>query len=170
MSVAHKPAELVILFADVCGSTALYERLGDAQASACVGECLRRLAESGSAHGGELVKTIGDEILMVFKEPDAAAAAARDMHLAIADMPPQGGTALAIHVGFHIGGAVRRNGDAYGDAVNVAARLVSLAKGGQSLTTASTLRMLAPEWDRVARQIDDTRIRGKAGKVTLFEL
>jgi len=163
-------AELVILFADVSGSTPLYEALGDAKASAVIAECLRCMTDSGRKHHGELVKTIGDEILMVFPHPDNAAAAAREMHSAVAGLPTVAGKPMAVHIALHQGSAMRQDGDAFGDAVNVTARLVALAKAGQTVTSASTLKQLSPEWLSLARQIDNTAIRGKTGQVTVYEL
>lgn len=164
------PAELVILFADVCGSTPLYEVLGDARASAAIAGCLRCMVDSGRKHQGELVKTIGDEILMIFPHPDDAAAGARDMHRAVAGLPPQAGKPMSVHIALHQGSAMRQEGDAFGDAVNVAARLVALAKANQTVTSAATLKHLSEPWLSLARQIDNTPIRGKTGQVTVYEL
>jgi adenylate cyclase len=165
-----EPANLVILFADICGSTRLYETLGDAQASAVIGACLKAIERAGGAHQGELVKTIGDEILMLFPQPDHAAAAARAMHEAARDLPAGPGQAMALHIGFHVGSALRENNDVLGDGVNVAARLVGLAKAGQTLTSATTLRQLSNDWLNLARQVDNTLVRGKTGQITLYEL
>lgn len=165
-----KPANLVTLFADICGSTRLYETLGDKQASAVIEACLRQMEAAGRSRGGELVKTIGDEALMVFPQPDAAADAARDMHV-VAGTPATGSSqAMALHIGFHLGSALRKTGDILGDGVNVAARLVALAKPGQTLTSAVTLRQMSPEWQNHARQVDSTQVRGKTGQITLYEL
>lgn len=164
------PADLVILFADVCGSTRLYETLGDARASAAIAECLGCMADSGRRCKGELVKTIGDEILMIFPRADDAAASACDMHRAVAELPPLAGQSLAIHIGIHQGSAMRQDGDAFGDAVNVSARLVALAKAGQTVISAATLKQLSEEWLNLARQLDSTLLRGKTGQVTVYEL
>lgn len=163
-------AELVILFADICGSTRLYEGLGDARASAAIGNCLKDIEQRGRTHQGELIKTIGDEALMVFPDPDAAAAAARDMHLAAHALPAGDGHSMSLHIGFHLGSALREAGDILGDGVNVAARLVALAKPGQTLTSAATLRSLSNDWLNLARQVDSTLVRGKTGQITLYEL
>jgi adenylate cyclase len=165
-----EPANLVILFADICGSTRLYETLGDAQASAAINACLKAIEQAGSRHEGELVKTIGDEILMLFPRPDQAAAAARAMHEAARELPAGPGQTMALHIGFHAGSGLRENNDVLGDGVNVAARLVGLAKAGQTLTSAATLRQLSNDWLNLARQVDSTLVRGKTGQITLYEL
>lgn len=165
-----KSADLVILFADICGSTQLYETLGDAQASATIGNCLKQIERSGRDCQGELVKTIGDEILMVFSQPDQAAAAARAMHEAAQALSATPDRPMALHIGFHFGSAMREDHDVHGDGVNVAARLVALAKAGQTLTSAATLRRLSNEWLNLARQVDSTLVRGKTGPITIYEL
>jgi class 3 adenylate cyclase len=165
-----QPANLVILFADICGSTRLYETLGDTQASAAIGACLKRIEEIGQAHRGELIKTIGDEIMMVFPQPDDAAAAAQNMHLAAGSLPAGNGQPMTLHIGFHLGSALREDKDVLGDGVNVAARLVTLAKPGQTLSSAATLRQLSNDWLNLARQVDHTLVRGKTGQITLYEL
>ena len=161
---------LVILFADVCGSTGLYETLGDAKASAAIGACLGQIGDCGRKQDGELIKTIGDEIMMVFPRPDQAAAAAHAMHEATSQLQSGPGRPMALHIGFHFGSAVRKKQDVLGDSVNLAARLVSLAKAGQTLTSAMTLDHLSECWTNLARQVDNTQVRGRTGQVTIFEL
>ncbi|MGH8560797.1 MAG: adenylate/guanylate cyclase domain-containing protein, partial [Nevskiales bacterium] len=151
-------ADLVILFADICGSTRLYESLGDTRASAAIGNCLKQIEHSARAHGGELIKTIGDEVLMLFPQPDDAATAARDMHLAAHALPATENSPMTLHIGFHLGSALREGKDVLGDGVNVAARLVGLAKPGQTLTSAATLRQLSNDWLNLARQVDSTQV------------
>ncbi len=163
-------ANLVILFADICGSTRLYEMLGDTQASAAIQACLKTIEQAGNRHEGTLVKTIGDEILMLFPRPDQAAAAARAMHEAARELPAGPEQRMTLHIGFHVGSGLRENHDVLGDGVNVAARLAGLAKGGQTLTSAATLRQLSSDWLNLARQVDNTLVRGKTGQITLYEL
>lgn len=165
-----EPTNIVILFADVCGSTGLYEALGDDKASAAIGTCLKTIEACGQAHAGELIKTIGDEIMMVFPSPAQAAEAAHAMHDAAAALQPSPGRPMSLHIGFHFGSAVRNGLDVHGDSVNLAARLVSLAKPGQTLTSASTLDHLPERWLNQTRPVDKTQVRGRTGQVTMFEL
>src|SRR5882672_7591435 len=60
------PVKLAVLFADITGSTRLYEKLGNARALECVGLCLNIMRESALGCGGRVVQTIGDEVLCVF--------------------------------------------------------------------------------------------------------
>jgi len=58
--------KIAILFADICGSTALYEKLGDLLARQLIARCISIMKGTLSTHNGTLIKTIGDEILCTF--------------------------------------------------------------------------------------------------------
>src|SRR5205807_9653520 len=79
-----------VLFANVTGSTKLYEAAGDAQAAEAIGRCLERLRLSAEATGGRVVKTMGDSVMALFSNPDAAASAAARMQVAIESLAAVG--------------------------------------------------------------------------------
>ena len=162
---------MAILFADVCGSTRIYERHGDAKARRLIGRCIELMTAATVEHGGTLIKTIGDEVMCRFPGAGEAAAAALDMQerVASAVLTTFGGS-LSIHVGFHFGEVVEEGGDVFGDAVNVAARMVNLAKADQVLTTAATVELLSPEQRKGARQIARAEVKGKSEKIDVYEL
>ena len=74
--MARKAATLAIVFADISGSTKLYERLGDAIARELVAQCLGVMSEYIEKHSGRVIKTIGDEIMSTFPTADQAVEAA----------------------------------------------------------------------------------------------
>ena len=76
-------SELAVLFADVSGSTRLYETLGDERALATVGRCVELMREACDGHAGRVIKTIGDEVMAVFPLADEAAQAAAVMQARI---------------------------------------------------------------------------------------
>jgi adenylate cyclase len=164
------PRKLVILFADVAGSTKLYETLGDAEALATIGRCLDVMKAICDDHGGRVVKTIGDETMAVFPLPANAAYAAIAMQTQISALRTSKGAPLAIHAGFHFGPVIDDNTDVFGDAVNVAARLSSLAKAGQTLISAETVEVLSPALRARTRDQDAHTVRGKQNDVHTFEL
>jgi class 3 adenylate cyclase len=164
------PRKLAILFADVAGSTKLYETLGDAEALATIGRCLDVMKSVCEEHGGRIVKTIGDEAMAVFPLPANAAYAAIAMQTQISAMRTSTGAPLAIHVGFHFGPVIDDNADVFGDAVNVAARLSSLAKAGQTLASAETVETLSPALRARTRDHDAHTVRGKLADIQTFEL
>ena len=111
--MTQDPQHLAVLFADITGSSKLYESLGDAEALATIDGCLDIVAKVCTGAGGRVVKTIGDEVMAVFPSADAAARAATDMQVRISTRRTSRGTPLAIHVGFHFGPIIeegRRNG------------------------------------------------------------
>jgi adenylate cyclase len=146
-----------VLFADLAGD-------------ARVPECRRALEEATRAAGGELVKTIGEGIMAAFPTPDAAAAAATQMHCAVAALAPPGAAAATLRIGFHAGPVIRRDGDLFGDTVNVAARLAQHAARGQILTSRETARLLSAALRNAARALYAVEVKGKSGKVELWEV
>ncbi len=164
------PRKLAILFADVAGSTKLYETLGDAEALQTIGRCLDIMRTVCEEHGGRVVKTIGDEAMVVFPLPANAAYASIAMQNQISALRTSKGLPLAIHAGFHFGAVIDDGVDVFGDSVNVAARLTSLAKAGQTLVSGETVQILSPSLRARTRDQDSHTVRGKQDDVHTFEL
>ncbi|HVQ61309.1 MAG TPA: adenylate/guanylate cyclase domain-containing protein [Burkholderiales bacterium] len=162
--------ERAILFADVSGSTALYELLGDKPAAKAIDAVLGALREVIASRDGVVVKTIGDELMVVFNNPEAACEAAREMQQRMATWPPISGAKLAIRIGFHHGLVLEDKGDFWGDGVNTAARLAGLAKAGQILTTGATANALPGVQRGNLRDLDAISVKGKQDAVRVFEL
>ena len=161
---------LAILFADVSGSTRLYETVGDVEALATIGRCLTVVGATCEGYGGRVVKTIGDEVMAAFPSADQAAQAAAEMQARISAQPPVGRVRLAIRVGFHVGPAIEVDGDVFGDSVNVAARMTSLAKGEQVILSGETAGALSPLLRARVREIDLMTVKGKDKDIGIFEL
>jgi class 3 adenylate cyclase len=161
---------LGIIFADIAGSTRLYEVLGDTKAREAVGNGLAALARVTERVGGRVVKTIGDELMATFPTPDATVAAAIAMQDAILDIAPIGGRRMAIRVGLHFGPVLSVDNDVFGDAVNIASRMASQAKPGEILTTGLTVALLEPRTRQDCRQIGWIEVKGKADPVEICEV
>lgn len=168
--MANDASNLAALFADVSGSTRLYETVGDADALATIGRCLTLVGAACEGHGGRIVKTIGDEVMAVFGTADQAATAAAEMQARISELPPVGKIRLAIRVGFHVGPAIERDGDVFGDSVNVAARMVALAKGEQVILSSDTASALSPLLRARVRELDLLTVKGKEKDIRIYEL
>ena len=162
--------ERAILFADVSGSTALYELLGDKPAAKAIEACLDELRGVVANREGQVVKTIGDEIMVVFGNGEAACDAAREMQQRVIALPPSAGVKLAIRIGFHFGLVLEDKGDFWGDGVNTAARLAALAKAGQILTSGATANALPAAQRAGLRDLDAIQVKGKHDAVRVFEL
>jgi adenylate cyclase len=164
------PAELCLLFADVAGSTRLYETVGDAEALRAVERCLSVMRRVTETYHGRVIKTIGDEVMCAFESAEYGMQAASEMQQRISELPPLGEIRLAIRVGFHFGAVVEVEGDLFGDTVNTAARMAGLARANQIFTTQSTVEAL-PELLRAStRDLDALAVKGKANDVNVYEV
>lgn len=161
---------LCVLFADVAGSTRLYERLGDAEALRAVERCLNRVERVITGYKGRVIKTIGDEIMAAFDSAEEGMQAACDMQQRVEDLPPISGVKLSIRVGFHFGPAIEDKNDVFGDTVNVAARMTSLAKGGQIITTGEAIAALPALLRQSSREIDAIAVKGKSEVMKVCEV
>ncbi len=171
--MSPKTTNLATMFADVSGSTRLFEILGDATARVTVSETLELLTKVIHLHNGTVIKTIGDEIMCTFPTADDSANAATEMQETLEDaneMRDDGAPEIKIRVGFHYGPAIMEGGDVFGDAVNVAARMAAQAKGGQIITTKSTVDLLQPIMRASARFVDRAPIKGKKEEIEIFEI
>ncbi len=166
--------ERTVLFADLRGSTAMYETLGNAEASAVVTQSVGLLAKIVAAHGGTLVKTLGDGLMAMFPTPSQGISAADEMHDSIGRSDPAGEYArtgkapavpLKLQIGLAHGEVVEMSGDLFGDAVNVAARLLDHAGDNETLATVTVLEGLG-DWERSRfRSLDRLQLRGRAEPV-----
>ena len=164
--------EVAVLFADVVGSTRLYQVLGDHQARDMIVSCVELMRDATERNRGSVIKTIGDEILAIFPTADDAVNAAAEMQHDIAAHPELSveGQHVAIRIGCHYGPVVLENKDIFGSSVHTANRMTSQAKAGQVILTAGTVERLSPEWRAVTRQIDVTSVRGRTEEMELFEV
>lgn len=161
---------LTILFADVSGSTALYETLGDRRALKMVESVLEELRAATAAYGGRVIKTLGDEIMAVFEAPGSGPRAAMEMQARVAALKPAGGIRLGVRIGMHTGEVLEEEGDVFGDAVNTAARMSGIAKSGQILTTASTMESTPTGFQGQVRDLEQVSLKGKQSEIRVYEI
>lgn len=162
--------EQAVLFADVSGSTRLYETAGDSEAKRLVDGCLGVLRAVTAEFGGRVIKTIGDELMCAFPSADAAAQAACEMQGRQSEHESAKRHGLKVRIGFHAGPLIDENGDVFGDTVNTAARMTGLAKGGQIITTSTAVQMLSPMLKASTRNIDSFLVKGKADSIAVCEV
>ncbi|WP_028999145.1 adenylate/guanylate cyclase domain-containing protein [Azohydromonas australica] len=171
--------ERTVLFADLRGSTGLFERLGNAAASTLVTGAVGLIGECVERGGGHVVKTLGDGLMAVFEDATRAVAAADAMHLAL-QRPPRGSGAataasvaagaLKLQVAMARGEVVEIESDCFGDAVNVAARLLDHAGDNETLVTVDVLAGLQPSQQVRFRALDRLQLRGRAEPVQVHLL
>jgi len=161
---------VTVLFADISGSTRLYAVRGDAAAFQLTSQCLALLEQQVTAAQGRVVKRLGDAVLAVFETAPPAVDAAVEMQRALADpdstLRQEG---LHVRVGISSGAAVLAPDDVFGDVVNVAARLVSLA-GGDEIVFSGTVHEALPAAVRdAAHLIDHLTLRNRPDPVPVYK-
>ena len=163
-----KDLEVAILFADVVGSTQLYDKFGDTKASETVARCLDIMKDATYQFNGTVIKTIGDEVMSTFPSVDEAMGAAGQMQKRISsgvdDMN------VTIRIGCHYGPVVQEQNDIFGAAVHTANRMTSQAKSKQVIISGTSVDQMSEEWRAQTRQIDVATVHGRLDEVALFEL
>ncbi|MED5619182.1 adenylate/guanylate cyclase domain-containing protein [Ideonella sp. BN130291] len=171
-------AERTVLFADLRGSTSLYEQLGNAEATSVVTHTVTALSRAVPAHGGQVIKTLGDGLMAVFSEAPSALQAADQMHEVLDRLVTRGSEhgassglrALRLQVALARGEVVEMAGDCFGDAVNVAARLLDHAGDNETLITAEVFAGLHEEVRARFRNLDRMQLRGRVEPVQVHLL
>lgn len=166
MSEEQKTA---VMFVDVEGSTKLYEKHGDEKAQKIIERCLGIVSGIIEEIGGTIIKFIGDEVMCRFGTEDKAFEAACKIQETLETIP-EDEFLPAVRIGLHYGVTIEKEGDIFGDAVNVAARVTSIAKGRQIITTQDTVVNLSPKHVGMTREFDKAPIKGKEGEVTIYEV
>ncbi|HEY4373936.1 MAG TPA: adenylate/guanylate cyclase domain-containing protein [Burkholderiales bacterium] len=162
LSIHDRPAPVAaVLFADIAGSTKLYDILGDTRAKQLIDETLSELRAATARFQGRVIKTIGDEIMCVFRDAERGMLAACDMQTRVNALPIVDGVKRLIRVGFHYGAVIEEKGDVFGDTVNVAARMSGVAKGLQIMTSRATADMLPGPMRASVRPIATVAVKGK---------
>jgi class 3 adenylate cyclase len=154
--------DVCLLFCDLKDFTTFAERHGDAAATAAASRFAHVMTEERGEHG-RVVKDLGDGAMLVYPEASEAVAAWRRFSSAMS-----GAGQLALHGGMHQGVVVRREGDYFGGAVNLAARMLALAGSGELLATRAAVDRAGGQeaWTALGAH----RLRGLAGHVDVYRL
>lgn len=174
-----KITSLTFLFTDLKGSTALYERVGDLAAFDLVRAHFHALLEIISSEKGAVVKTIGDAVMATFIRPEHALAAALRMRSAMAALNAQRGTEdLVVKIGIHEGPCLavmlNERQDYFGQTVNIAARVQSLATAQEIYLTSPIIDSPAVatilEREAIKPIQKEAALRGIADKIVVYEI
>ena len=157
------------MFADVAGSSAMYENMGDDLARERISISLDALISITKRNSGNLVKTIGDEILVYFMDADMAMFAARAIQETMEDDRSPETIGVSIRIGMQFGSTILENNDIYGDTVNVAARITSIAKARQILCGKELAFLLQNiELTNRTRPFDRLRVKGRQEPLDVY--
>ena len=171
--------ERTVLFADLRGSTAMYETLGNTDATAVVTQSIALLAQIVALHEGRVIKTLGDGLMAMFVSAAKSVTAADEMHESLERIgtPGAGGAnprarmvPLRLQVGLARGEVIEMSGDVFGDAVNVAARLIDHAGDNETLVTSNVLEALVEVEQARFRSLDRMQLRGRVEPVHVYLL
>ena len=160
-----------VVFADLVGSTGIFERLGDETAGRFVTQLTGALSKTFEQHSGRVVKLLGDGLFVVFPAESDALAACVAIQKRLQEKPVYaGGTGnpVQMQMGIEAGEVVEIDGDCYGDAVNSAARLADLAGAEQILTTQRVRGALTPTEQAQLRSLGPMYLRGKSEVTEVF--
>jgi class 3 adenylate cyclase len=169
-----KITSLTFLFTDLKGSTALYDRVGDIVAYDLVREHFRVLHEIVASEGGAVVKTIGDAVMATFSTPDRALAAALRMRDSVQAIRGDLLVKIGIHEGPCLAVTLNDRLDYFGQTVNIAARVQSLANSRAIFATKSVVensqvsKML--ETGKLKLTEQNAALRGVADRMTVYQI
>jgi len=170
MSQPPRSAYSPVMFADISRSTSLYEKLGDESAAQLVLQTLQFASEVVRRHRGTVVKSKGDDILCTFHSAEDAVEAALDLHASSQQAGFLTQHQVAFRVGINLGNYVASQGDIYGDAVNVAARLAATAKAHQTVVSSAVKEACPETFGGTFRVLGEVSVRGKGGLHEIFEV
>ncbi|WP_069300360.1 adenylate/guanylate cyclase domain-containing protein [Neptunicoccus sediminis] len=162
MSDAQFEVIVAVVCADISGSTALYDQVGNLEARTQIDSCLHILRDVISEHGGEFIHSRGDDVLCIFEDPNNALQTMQDMLARTRE------GALSVHIGLDFGPAIRTRDDVFGDCVNVAARLGSLANPRESLCSRAFFKAIKPGGRDALHYFDSRKLRGKARAENIY--
>src|ERR1041384_1112830 len=163
---------ITVLFTDIKGSTAYFEKYGDSAGLLMVHHCNTLLGSVVEKHGGKVIKTIGDAVMASFEDHAQAVAAAIEMQEAIvADtVGKPKARKIKIRIGINFGLGFVKSNDVFGDVVNVASRVESAASPDQILISDTLYHALPPGHSFRLRLAGLFSLKGKAEERELYEV
>jgi class 3 adenylate cyclase len=162
-------AAVTILFTDIVGHTEMMRRLGDSLGRAVLREHERITRETLAAHGGVEVKTDGDSFMATFASTSSAVECAIALQRAFAKHAEGGGEPIVVRMGLNVGEPIEEDGDFFGSAVILGARIKDQAGGGEILVPEAVRHMLAGKGFVFADR-GEVVLKGFEEGVRLFEV
>jgi class 3 adenylate cyclase/pSer/pThr/pTyr-binding forkhead associated (FHA) protein len=162
---------VTLMFVDIVGSTTYFDRYGDVAGLVWVHKCIDMLIPVAEQHGGTVSKTIGDAVMTYYEDPLEAVRAAIDMQHSLQGYNEGRVEVDQIHVriGLNYGLGLIKDKDVFGDVVNVAARIESMAKADQ-IFIGSTLEEKVRSSNLQVRKLSEVSVKGKAEKLDVYEV
>jgi class 3 adenylate cyclase len=163
---------ITVMFTDIKGSTAYFEKYGDVAGLMMVHQCNDILRKIVEAHGGRVIKTIGDAIMASFEEGKESVLAAMEMQKALIgfNAPKPKVDHVFIRIGLHYGTGIVKSNDVFGDVVNMASRVESVAVPEQIVISDTLNQQVAPLGVFKIVHLGRYQLKGKETDRDLFEV
>lgn len=120
--------------------------------------------------GGSVQEIIGDEIMARFIQIDAAIQCAVSIHQCAEAFAKDTQPDILMRIGMHWGLAIVEDGRMFGDTINVASRVSSIAQGGQTIMTEALIEQASTRWRTIARRFDTAKVKGKSEPVVIYDI
>lgn len=161
---------MTVLFADGSGNARLADKHGARRAQQIEAQVLDVLTTQTNAYGGMIINTIGNQIMSCFPDPEKAVRAACKMHRTVKDDPALIGLNISIKIGLYHGRVLVEKDKVFGDAVDVAARMMTLAKADQIVTTLETVGLLPADLEQMVHNLGRSSMPGKQDEMEIIEI
>ena len=168
--MAEQQDNMAVLLVDVSNSTRIYETLGDEVAFREMRACLDLFEQAVNAHGGRVVKTLGDGMICLFNDPSAAMAAGCDMQTSLGERVARQSQHIGIRVGLHCGPVGHDGDNVYGVTLKVATRVTQFAASGQIIATDDLVSRLPPHSRSITRRLDVFPALARGGDIAVHEV
>lgn len=165
-------AEVTVVFADLTGSTGVFESLGNAKATRAITRLTQWIGVVCEGYRGRVVKSLGDGVFIVFADNSNAVEAVTEMQRVhrgrIRNWPET--LKMRLQIGMARGKIIEQNGDCFGDAVNVASRLSDLSGPDQIFATDVVIQQLPPDTLARFRCLGELDIRGRSEACVVYRI
>lgn len=163
---------VTVMFTDIKGSTSYFEKYGDVAGLMMVHQCNDMLRQVVEKHSGRVVKYIGDAIMAVFDDPKESIAASIEMEQAMTpfNAPRPEADHVFIRIGLNYGSGIVKSNDVFGDVVNVASRVESVAAPEQIVISDTLNQQVAMSGAFKILHLGRYQLKGKEEERDLFEV
>lgn len=162
--------DLTLMFVDIPTVSAIRDMEGELVVREFVDKCLTLLGKVRETHGGELIRSVGSTLLCSFAESDDAVRAACDMQRMVAETDFRTITRATLRMGLHAGPVVMRAGSCTGEVVTTTARMVTIAKPGQVVSTEQVRSRTSPDVGKWFTALAGAETMEKRLRVRLFDV
>ncbi len=165
-SIEQSKKEVTILFTDIESSSKFWDYRGDIKGRLMVDQHNRLAFPVLKKYKGKVIKTIGDSLMVSFRNADNAVKASVAIQQILQKEREKNPQFPNVRIGIHTGKAIVEKGDVFGDMVNVASRIEGRAKGGDILISTSTLRKIKEKTFKFTKK-ERFQPKGKRNEITI---